>query len=134
MRKKPNKIQYLRDNPNATFAEYFDATGGNKLSYQQNKYKIKTQKEKAVNILENIKPKKTHKEKVKEAWETNLKSKDKQITLLTNEVKSVRNAADEFHKENKALNALVLKLENDIKMYIAIISYLEHKLGFEDAA
>ena len=132
MRKKPNKTQYLRDNPNATFAEYFDATGGTKMSYQQNKYKIRKQKEKAVNILENIKPQKTHKEK--EAWSDIQKSKDKQITLLTNEVKSVRNAADEFHKENKALNALVLKLENDIKMYIAIISYLEHKLGFEDAA
>lgn len=139
MKKQMTKIGYLRENPDATFEEYEKATGGTKLSYTQNKYLIKTQKEYAVNLLKSVNKTKPDFKPVKKAKRVTKKKTDiliehqRTIENLKTEVASVRNACSEFHAENKALNGLITKMEDDIKMYIAIISYLEHKLGIPDA-
>lgn len=133
---KESKIKYLRANPDATFEEYQKATGGTKLSFHQTKYVLKKQKETAINIIRSVAEKKPVKKKVAKPRKT-LKvvvdERENTIKNLKDEVASVRNALNEFHAENKALNGLIIKMKDDIKMYVAIISYLEHKLGIPDA-
>jgi hypothetical protein len=41
MAKKNSKLGFIRDNPNATYDEFFKATGGTKKNYSMNKWLIK---------------------------------------------------------------------------------------------
>lgn len=58
MAKKNSKLGFMRDNPNATYDEFFKATGGTKQSYHNNKWLIgrevkgasKTRKSKTVKV------------------------------------------------------------------------------------
>jgi hypothetical protein len=118
---KTTKIQWMRVNPNATYEEYFKATGGNRQSYHSNKWMVKnSKKDKPVVVKEHKRrdaPKvKAHRRGPRGASEIIAFS---EIELLKDVVESIR-------RDNQ-------ELKHQIVGFRAVISYLEDLAGIRNS-
>ena len=111
------KRQWLRDNPSATFAEYAEATGGNRQSYHNNRYTIKNEVNKPVKVR---KYKRRKSEKVVAAYRRRPRGSVSELEASNESVVA------KLHAENQ-------ELKHQIIGFRAVISYLENQVGLRDS-
>ncbi len=118
---KVSKIDFIRKNPDATYEEFFKATGGSKQNYYSNKWLVKNSKKaKPVVVKEHKRrdaPKvKAHRRGPRGASEIIAFS---EIELLKDVVESIR-------RDNQ-------ELKHQIVGFRAVISYLEDLAGIRNS-
>lgn len=113
-KEKVSKIGFLRDNPNATYEEYFKATGGSRQNYHSNKWILKKGRKAKKPVP------KTMTVKVK-AHRRNPANREISAELL------------EAHIQIKNLTAENQNLKHQIIGFRAVVSYLEDMAGIRNS-
>jgi hypothetical protein len=115
MARKNSKLGFIRENPNATYEEFFKATGGTKKNYSMNKWLLK----KDVKQVAKPKPRKAKTVRVKAHR---------------------RHPAGNAPADLIIANGKVVKLQSEIENlkyqiigFRAVISYLENQAGLRDS-
>jgi len=115
MARKNSKLGFIRENPNATYEEFFKATGGTKKNYSMNKWLLK----KDVKQVAKPKPRKSKTVRVKAHR---------------------RHPAGTAPADLIIANGKVMKLQSEIENlkyqiigFRAVISYLENQVGLRDS-
>ncbi len=115
MARKNSKLGFIRENPNATYEEFFKATGGTKKNYSMNKWLLK----KDVKQVAKPKPRKSKTVRVKAHR---------------------RHPAGTAPADLIIANGKVVKLQSEIENlkyqiigFRAVISYLENQVGLRDS-
>lgn len=112
---KVSKIGFIRKNPEATYEEYFKATGGSKQNYYSNKWMIKKSEKKPVKVREH---------------------KRKNVPKVKAHERGPRGASDMVFAREKDLEGTISllrqenqELKHQIVGFRAVISYLEDLAG-----
>lgn len=116
--KKVSKIGFLRENPNATYEEFFKATGGSKQNYHSNKWLISKGK-KTVSKTVKVKAHRRHPAGLSPAVEMIMASNTVQINEMVQTI--------------EALQAENQDLKHQIVGFRAVISYLEDLSGLRNS-
>ena len=113
MAKKVSKIGFLRENPNATYEEFFKATGGSKQNYHSNKWLI------AKTVKGASKPKKAKTVKVKAHRRHPAGTAPADLIIANGKVVK--------------LESEIANLKHQIVGFRAVISYLEDLSGLRNS-
>jgi hypothetical protein len=116
MAKKVSRIGFLRENPTATYEEFFKATGGSKQNYHSNKWIIGKEVKGAVKTR---KPRKTMSVKVKAHRRHPAGTAPADLVIANGKV--------------SALEKEISNLKHQIVGFRAVISYLEDLSGLRNS-
>ena len=112
---KVSKIDFIRKNPDATYEEFFKATGGSKQNYYSNKWLLKN-RPKPVKVREH---KRRDAPKVK-AHQRGPRGASEVIAF--SEIEVLKDVNESIRRENQ-------ELKHQIVGFRAVISYLEDLAG-----
>lgn len=115
MVKKNSKLGFIRENPNATYEEFFKATGGTKKNYSMNKWLLK----KDVKVVAKPKPRKAKTVKVKAHRRHPAGTAPADLIIANGKVVK--------------LESEVANLKHQIVGFRAVISYLEDLSGLRNS-
>jgi hypothetical protein len=118
---KVSKIDFIRKNPEATYEEFFKATGGSKQNYYSNKWLVKKGvKAKPVKVREhkrrNVPKVKAHARGPRGASEI----------IALSEIELLKDVNESIRQENQ-------ELKHQIVGFRAVISYLEDLAGIRNS-
>lgn len=113
MAKKVSRIGFLRENPDATYEEFFKATGGSKQNYHSNRWIIKK------SVKGAAKPRKTMTVKVKAHRRHPAGTAPADLIIANGKVVKLQSEID--------------NLKHQIVGFRAVISYLEDLAGLRNS-